>query len=341
MKHTIVLWIAFCLAACETQKAPLGVPRCEPEGELLVERQLKSGFKHLFEGNSQKAKELFQQLLDTEPGHPEALLGVKHAEGVAMKRSGHYADSRVVIARRRIPVPFQTNTERLRYEFDWEGYTVRSRVSKPSDAIVRSKAYSTRDRDQKAPGGLQDVSSLQRLIDTIVFRDSETTTASDFFHLSVVEERSTHFLIASDGAIFQTLDLVHEAHHCASDDVSQRSISITIVNPLDRDKVPTSTSRPASAVLERHGVKVSHWGYNHAQEQSLKQLVAGLFALFPKVKVQIPEDRLGRVLTSTMPNPDEANGLIGHYHIDEQARDPTVGFPWIDLRHYLSSTLDR
>ena len=46
---SLVILILLSLSACESEEPPTGMPRCEPEGELLIERDLKSvsGFEEI------------------------------------------------------------------------------------------------------------------------------------------------------------------------------------------------------------------------------------------------------------------------------------------------------
>ena len=334
---SLVILILLSLSACESEEPPTGMPRCEPEGELLIERDLKSGFRLLFEGDSQKARDVFRSILEQEKNHPEALLGVKHAEGVVTKHRGEHA-ARLTVAERLIPAPMPVNAERYRYEYEWEGHKVREGV-KESGKVNIKRPFKVR---QDAAGKIlakDDLPQLQRTLDTLVFQDSQTATADEFFYASAVQNASTHFLIDADGRIFQTLDLALEAQHCGLPSISRRSISVTLVNPMVESTKPRE-ERVRSAPLERHGVKVVHWSYTPAQRRSLNKLVAGLLALLPNLSVDLPEDEVGRVLTTVVSKPQEAKGLLGHCHIDLNASDPTVAFPWRELKRYLSSSLE-
>ena len=339
MKAVFALYVCvFFLSGCDAQEPPTGMPRCEPEGELIVERSLKNGFRHLYEGDSQKAREVFTELLADEPEHPEALLGRKLADGVAAQRGGVANDARLIVANRLIPAPMPVNSERFRYEFEREGQRVRDRIRGRAVANRKSPYSPRRDR-AGAKVASNDLAQLQRVIDAIVFRDSQTHSAVDFFYASATEGASTHFLIDAEGLIHQTLDLAFEAHHCNVPTVSRRSISITLVNPMHTSE-QNHHARVRSAPLMRHGVKISQWAYTPAQRRSLNQLVAGLLALFPQLKVEIPEDELGRILSGPVSEPAEATGLLGHFHLDGNALDPTVAFPWSELKRYLSVSLE-
>ena len=344
MKSRLVfVLIVLGLSACEAQDPPTGIPRCEPEGELLVERKLKTGFKHLFDGDSQQAREVFKELLEQEPEHPEALLGMKHSEGVATKRRGVSSESRFTIANRLIPAPMSVNSERFRYEYEWEGQRIRNRLAglneEDHNEPDRKRPYSIRRDQVGAAIASDDLAHVQRAVDTIVFRDSQTNTVSEFFYLSAMKGHSTHFLIDPSGRIFQSLDLALEAHHCSVPNVSRRSISITVVNPMQISK-KSMLDRQKSAPLERHGSKVSHWEYTPTQRRSLNQLVAGLLALVPQIRRDVPEDTLGRVLSTSVSKPNDAKGLLGHFHIDSNVLDPTVAFPWVELKRYLSVSME-
>tara|TARA_B100000674_G_C37913066_1_gene949501 strand:+ start:951 stop:1688 length:738 start_codon:yes stop_codon:yes gene_type:complete len=244
----------------------------------------------------------------------------------------------LTVAERLIPAPMPVNAERYRYEFEWEGQKVREGVREGGKATLK-RPFKTR---QDAAGKIlakDDLTQLQRTLDTLVFQDSQTATADDFFYASAVQNASTHFLIDTDGRIFQTLDLALEAKHCGVPSISRRSISVTLVNPMVESRKPRE-KRARSAPLERHGVKVVHWSYTPAQRRSLNKLVAGLLALLPNLNLELPEDEFGRVLTTVVSKPHEAKGLLGHFHIDLEASDPTVAFPWRELKRYLSSSLE-
>jgi len=311
------------------------MPRCEPEGELIVERNLKIGFRHLFDGDSKKARDVFNSLLAQEPEHPEALLGLRHAEGVATTRTGGVVESRFTIAGRLIPSPVKVNSERFRYEHEHEGQRVRD--SSANDRVVdRKPSHSSRTDSAGTKVGLRDLTEVQKGIDAIVFRDSGTSTIVDFFYESAVNGASTHFIIDSDGSIFQSLDLAYRSHFCRVENVERRSIAITMINPMEISTQPRE-ARSKSAPTQRHGAKVSHWGYTPSQRRSLNQLVAGLVGLLPQLRLAIPEDDMGRTLTSALLDAGEAKGLLGHFHLDSEATDPSVAFPWNELKRYLSA----
>jgi len=323
------------LSACDTPEPPSGIPRCEPEGELLVERNLKLGFRHLFEGDSKKARDVFKSLLEQEPEHPEALLGLRQAEGVVGQRATGSIESRFTIAGRLIPSPVRLNSERFRYEYEAAGQRLRD-IATSGDIEERKRSYGLRTDKAGTKVGLRDFAKVQKEIDTVVFHDSETSSVEEYFYSSAVGGESTHFIIDTDGSIFQSLDVVNRPLFCGIENIERRAISITMINPVDLSRAAHG-ARSKSAPVQRHGRKISHWGYTPSQRRSLNQLVAGLFGLMPQLKVTVPEDELGRPLTGVVSDTHKAKGLLGHFHLDSEAKDPTVAFPWDELKRYLSA----
>lgn len=172
---------------------------------------------------------------------------------------------------------------------------------------------------------------------------------------------SAHFLLDLDGTIYQTLDLVERAFHAKN--ANDESIGIEIANigamstprllqkwygrgedglirnlfPTDarlgeqrrRDVVP----RPARQVLISgavHGRKLVQYDFTNEQYDALATLVAALVRVFPRVRLDAPRDRHGRILPAALPDraAERFEGLVGHYHLDEKKDDPGPAFDW-------------
>ena len=76
MRVRAVLVLALlALSACEEPPVPSGPANCEPPEELLIERNLKDGFRAAAEGTLEAADVAFRSVLELAPDHPEARAG--------------------------------------------------------------------------------------------------------------------------------------------------------------------------------------------------------------------------------------------------------------------------
>jgi N-acetyl-anhydromuramyl-L-alanine amidase AmpD len=330
---TICLVTAF--VGCDTPEPPTGIPRCEPAAELQVERRLKMGFRYLHEGDKSKARGEFKNLLEAEPSHPEALLGLRYTEGVSATPKRDEDRSSFTLAGRLIPAALKINPDRYSYALELEGQRLRkARTGGESGSVAASFSSRTNRLGKKI--AFDDLALIQKEINLIVFHDSLTATASEFFYSSAMTGRSSHFLVDTDGSIFQSLDLGYRAHHCGIDEIERRSIAITMINPME-GSAPKTGQRELSPPSLRHGASVTHWGYTPAQRRSVKRLSAKLLASFPHLNLVVPNDEKGGVPSGHLAVTDASlRGLVGHFHIKADASDPSVSFPWDEITRYLS-----
>ncbi len=172
---------------------------------------------------------------------------------------------------------------------------------------------------------------------------------------------SVHFMLDLDGTIYQTLDLRDRAFHAK--DANDRSIGVEIANigamstpklleewyapdatgeirnlfperarlglQFRRDAIPRP-ARPQllSGTIQRS--KFVQYDFTKAQYESLWRLAAGLRAVFPRIKLEVPRDRSGKVVTNELVEPLRSSfeGIVGHYHLDDQKYDPGPAFDW-------------
>jgi N-acetyl-anhydromuramyl-L-alanine amidase AmpD len=329
------VWIAMVFFGCDAPEPPTGIPRCEPAAELQVERRLKLGFRYLYEGEHTKARGEFEGLLEQEPSHPEALLGLRYTEGVSSKRKADGDRSWFTLAGRLIPASLKINPDRYSYESELQGKRLRQAAGDGVKDDAKT-SFSSRTNRLGKKVSFDDLALIQKELNLVVFHDSLTVNAPEFFYSSAMEGRSSHFMVDTDGFIFQSLDLGHRAHHCGIEEIERRSIVITMINPME-SSVPQTDQRELSAPGLRHGRKVTHWGYTPAQRRSVKRLTASLVAAFPNLNLRLPNDEMGRVPSGLLPiGPGVLKGLAGHFHINEEASDPSVAFPWDGIKRYRS-----
>jgi N-acetyl-anhydromuramyl-L-alanine amidase AmpD len=172
---------------------------------------------------------------------------------------------------------------------------------------------------------------------------------------------SVHFLLDLDGTIYQTLDLREQAWHARA--ANPRSIGIEIAHvgafppgerePLERwyewteegtrlvlppsraDGVRTRDfqGRPAREALVSgtvHGAAYVQPDFTPEQYESLAALTAALVRIFPRIELEVPRDETGRVRTDALSDEEEAafHGVLGHYHLQTDKRDPGPAFDW-------------
>jgi len=132
---------------------------------------------------------------------------------------------------------------------------------------------------------------------------------------------SAHFMIDTDGTIYQTLDLVERAYH--AEEVNSTSIGVEICNRgrVDRaewPKLPTEyRTRPTRDVLV-NGEHHLAYEFRPEQYESLIALSRALLRTFPKLKPIVPEWPDGRIIQDTLADPLAFAGILGHFHVDLQ-----------------------
>jgi hypothetical protein len=61
--------------------------------------------------------------------------------------------------------------------------------------------------------------------------------------------------------------------------------------------------------------------------------------LLPNLKDSFPLDDQGKVTSQTLgKDSGQFRGILGHFHLNPKARDPSVAFPWDELKRYLSTS---
>jgi N-acetylmuramoyl-L-alanine amidase len=137
---------------------------------------------------------------------------------------------------------------------------------------------------------------------------------------------SAHFMIDTDGTIYQTLDLAERAYHAEQ----ENSISIGVeicnrgrYNPAEMGKLPAEwRTRPHHEVVI-NGFRYDAYDFRPEQYESIVALTRTLLRIFPKMKPEVPE-RNGEVIMDTLEDPLDFHGIVGHLHVDldKQKWDP-------------------
>ncbi len=204
---------------------------------------------------------------------------------------------------------------------------------------------------------------LQQQVDQFVLHyDAAGTSRRCFEILHQVRGLSVHFLLDLDGTIYQTLDVQERAWH--STKANDRSIGIEIANigayppkdssELDRwytndqferairipagegseSDVPSQfVARPARSepiVGRIQGQWLKMYDLTNEQYESLIHLTATLCRLFPALTCDYPRNPDGSLIDVALSDDafDQYQGIIGHFHVQQNKVDPGPAFNW-------------
>lgn len=249
-------------------------------------------------------------------------------------------------------------------ESDWENSRKKIKDLTTPNRFGLRRAVLTPEQAERVRGGGWDLRLLQSVVDQFVIHfDASGTSRQCFKVLHDHRGLSVHFLLDLDGTIYQTLDLKERAWHATTS--NSRSVGIEITNigaygvneknpfadwyqagPDGRMRVtvpsrfgehgvrtPNFVPRPARAEPVRgrvQGQDLVQYDFTPEQYAALIKLTAALCSVFPKIKCDYPRDTAGQLVTSKLPDADleRYEGLIGHYHIQDNKVDPGPAFQW-------------
>jgi N-acetyl-anhydromuramyl-L-alanine amidase AmpD len=246
----------------------------------------------------------------------------------------------------------------------WEATTRDSDDNRPSTPNRLSLRHSvlTDEEAAKVRGGGWPLELLQEKVDQFVIHYDVCGTSEQCFKvLHDLRGLSVQFMLDVDGTIYQTMDLKERAWHATI--ANSRSVGVEIahigayrspVGPLsqwyakDEDgqvrlvvperlrpgiRTPDFQGRPARNELIRgpiQGNEYVQYDFTPEQYDSLIKLTAALATALPKIQVDYPRDADGRQIPHALTREqfDVYQGLIGHYHIQQEKQDPGPAFDW-------------
>ena len=324
----IPLYLAL-FVGCEDEPLRGGQPVCEPPGELVLERGLKTGFRALSERDWVSAKAAFEDVLATEAGHPEARAGLRVAEDAPGLRSSQPLRAGIVMGAEMLPCRRAVDHKTLRLETRRSEFGIAAAMAladKPAPATATSRP---KDEEEGLSG-----------IDLAVLHATYTTTALERFVRLSHSAEDAHFLIDWDGTIYQTLDLSLVARHTGNETLDRRSIAIELVSPVMQDAAPLPNEakgikRPMSQRVRVQDKLVRAWGYTAPQMASLKTLLTDLVRLLPDLESTFPGENDVPMAQLKSSERDTIRGIIGALHIKGDDIAPGPGFEWQDLSRTL------
>lgn len=250
-------------------------------------------------------------------------------------------------------------------ESDWD--QIKDELSEPNRYNLRKKGLSpplSEEQIERVRGGGWSLDELQGVVDQFVLHYDVCGTSKVCF--KVLHDRrglSVHFMLDVDGTIYQTLDLKERAWHATSS--NSRSIGVeiaqigarsarskhqldewygedenglllTIPSRFGKDlgiRTPNFVGRPARPEIivgEIQKKELFQYDYTPEQYAALAKLTATLCTVFPKLKCEFPADNTGRVIADKLPDAQlrDYQGLLGHYHIQENKTDPGPAMDW-------------
>jgi N-acetyl-anhydromuramyl-L-alanine amidase AmpD len=214
----------------------------------------------------------------------------------------------------------------------------------------------------------RDIARLAEVVDQFVLHyDVCGTSATCFRVLHDQRGLSVHFLLDIDGTIYQTLDVRDQAFHATKANSRSVGIEIANIGaypvnakepwkktPLDEwyasdaggpyisiparlkgggVRAPGFIGRPARTervVGTIQGETLQQYDFTREQYASLVKLAAGLSRVLPKIAPNAPRDGTGQVKDRVLSAEefDAFQGILGHYHVQENKTDPGPAFDW-------------
>lgn len=249
-------------------------------------------------------------------------------------------------------------------ESSWEtSKVVVKDLSSPNRYGLR-KSLLNSNEVERVRGGGWDLPLLQEKVDQFVMHFDVTGTSRQCFKV-LHDHRclSIHFMLDLDGTIYQTLDLKERAWHATTS--NSRSIGIEIANvgaygspdaaPLKEWYQDDGGSAPRIVVPARlgetgirtpgfvgrpsrpepvqglvQGRTLYQYDLTPQQYEALIKLTAAVCKVFPKVKCDFPRDASGNLVPGKLSDDvlSEFQGVLGHYHIQNNKVDPGPAFQW-------------
>ena len=189
-------------------------------------------------------------------------------------------------------------------------------------------AYQTESPTFGSRAGGETLADLRRDVDQFVLHFDATGASPKTFSVLVNRGLSCHFLLDTDGTVYQTLDLKERAWHATK--ANDRSVGIEIANT---GTVPAAVGKKEWPIGTINGSPLRQPPFTDAQYRALIHLTAALCRTFPNLPPTVPTDADGRVINHTLTDAQYSGyrGILGHFHVQRNKVDPGPAFDWTRL----------
>jgi len=193
----------------------------------------------------------------------------------------------------------------------------------------------------------EDVAELESDILFVVLHATGTDTAVEAFANMERLGASTHFIIDTNGVIYQPLDAAFQANH--TELRNPQSLSVHLVNPLpdiqEGDQINPdwlSVGYPAVVSSMINGVAYASLAYTDAQHVSLIALLRDIERAYPGLASRTPMTLEGEVVSQTLVLDPQAGGgpfrgVVGHWHLEPRTWEPGPGLDWPRIQAGIST----
>lgn len=250
-------------------------------------------------------------------------------------------------------------------EASWDS-SAKAGLGSPNRYGVR-KTNLSNEEQERAQAGQWTLDSLRKVVDQFVIHyDVAGTSRNCFRVLHDFRCLSVHFMIDVDGTIYQTLDAEERAWHAG--EANDRSVGVEIAQigayPAEeaakvlpqwyssdehgtRVTLPSRMGdggirtagfigRPARNEAVRgvlHGREYVQYDFTPEQYRALSHLTAALHSALPGIRLEVPRDDNGKVLTRALSAEelDGFSGILGHCHVTANKVDPGPAMDWEKL----------
>ncbi len=214
---------------------------------------------------------------------------------------------------------------------------------KPAKGCDTARRYSVRaclvNETDPVDDDLAWLSVREAVRQIIVHYDASGTSRRCFNVLHDQRGLSSHFLLDTDGTIYQTLDVRVRARHAGS--ANDVSVGVEIANVgaydtlADLEKAASlhgalSEDRGAVHTGVIQGRSIYQYGFTDAQYVSLIHLIRTLRRALPNIGSNTPRQSDGMVAVKVCPEEQQHtfSGILGHYHVSAAKVDPGPAFDW-------------
>ncbi len=223
----------------------------------------------------------------------------------------------------------------------FSAYTLH-RTDRPSEIFPYAPAkglgsIAARYRERRLIGQDRSLSRLQQVLrQFVVHHDGCPSSKTCFQVLHNERGLSVHLLIDNDGTIYQTLDLVDCAFQAAG--VNEISVGVELANRGDAIRFPDDYhGNRDKLTCSIHGHQWLAYGYTKDQMESMTAIGKTMARLFPNLPQTFPLAGTGDPLWTSITDPREYAGWLGHYHVTQQKWDPGP----FDFRQFVSTIRGR